>query len=71
MIEMVDTIWQCTGLAIIFFVIYVIFTFTLPRLKMFQPTKEHAQQLVILIYTPAAVAFGFLIGCIVLVFIDL
>lgn len=62
---------QYVVVALIFFLIYVIFAFTLPHLKIFKPTREHAQQLFILIYIPVAITIGILLGCIILDFVKL
>ena len=61
---------QYVVLALICFAIYIIFAFTLPHLKIFKPTREHAQQLFVLIYTPAAITIGILLGCIILELIE-
>ncbi|MFR0551584.1 hypothetical protein [Ligilactobacillus salivarius] len=39
-------------------------------LKMFQPTREHARQLFVLIYAPSFSAIGILLGCIILDFVE-
>lgn len=62
---------QYIVLALICLAIFIIFTFTLPRLKIFKPRREHVQQLFVLIYTPAAIAIGILLGCIILDFVKL
>lgn len=43
---------QYIVLALICLAIHIIFAFTLPHLKIFKPTREHAQQLFVLTYTP-------------------
>ncbi|PEG97418.1 hypothetical protein CP360_01795 [Lactobacillus sp. UMNPBX9] len=58
-------------LALILLAMTVILALTLPHLKIFQPIREHAQQLFVLIYTPALTALAILIGQLIVLFIKL
>ncbi|MBE5067136.1 hypothetical protein INF23_05890 [Ligilactobacillus salivarius] len=57
--------------ALILLAMTVILALTLPHLKTFQPTREHAEVLFALIYAPAFTSIVILLGGVVVNFIKL